>query len=169
MTDTVRRTPQATLPQTKGKRRRMWLMALSMVVLAAGCTRSAAISTTTTSAVAKTTTTNPSTGAIANQQLASVQQICQRWSGNVVPALGNDSASAACATMAEWMSQQLRNRRMTGPMMWGRPTAMRATCRQWMATVFGTASAPWCDELVSWMEQHIGNWDSWMMNGNMMG
>jgi hypothetical protein len=23
--------------------------------------------------------------------------------------------------------------------------------------------------MVSWMERHIGNWDDWMMNGNLNG
>jgi len=163
MTDTARGTPQ-TLRRTKTRRRGIWLVAVGLaaaVLIIVGI-------------VAIRGNSSPSTGAIANQQLASVQVACQQWSGSLAPTLGNASASAACSTMAAWMSEQLRNGRMTGSMMWGTATAMAATCRQWMGTdsrptVSGTASPAWCDEMVSWMEQHIGNWHDWMMNGDMMG
>jgi hypothetical protein len=118
--------------------------------------------------------TSDSAGVTAEQQLASVRQACVQWSGNSAPRLGIDSASAACTTMADWMNGQLRNGQMTGPMMWGTATTMGATCRQWMntsarTTISATASSAWCDEMIGWMEQHISNWDGWMMTGNMMG
>jgi hypothetical protein len=115
-----------------------------------------------------------STSVLADQQLASVQHVCEQWSGSSAPMLGTSSADVACTTMTDWMTQQLRNGRMTGPMMWGSATAMGDTCRLWMGTdsrssVSGTASRGWCDEMVGWMRQHIANWDGWMMHGNMMG
>jgi hypothetical protein len=117
--------------------------------------------------------TSDSSGVTVEQQLASVRHACLQWSGNSAPKLGTNSASATCSTMVDWMNQQLRNGQMTGPMMWSTATAMGATCRQWMSTssritISATASSAWCDEMVGWMEQHIGNWDGWMMNGNMM-
>ena len=62
-----------------------------------------------------------SSGVTGDQQLASVRQACAQWSGNSAPRLGADSASTACTTMADWMSEQLRDGQMTGPMMWGPP------------------------------------------------
>jgi hypothetical protein len=115
-----------------------------------------------------------STSALADQQLASVQRVCEQWSGSSAPMLGTSSASLACTTMTHWMTQQLRDGRMTGPMMWGSATAMGGACRLWMDTdsrssVSGRASPGWCNEMVDWMKQHIANWDDWMMHGNMMG
>jgi hypothetical protein len=76
--------------------------------------------------------------------------------------------------MADWMGQKLQSGHMTGPMMWGSATTMDSVCRQWMntesrASLSTTASPGWCDAMVSQMQQHIGNWGDWMMNGNMMG
>lgn len=114
-----------------------------------------------------------SAGVPDRQQLASLQRVCGEWSGISAPRLGTSSASTACFVMADWMDQQLRNGQMTGPMMWGSPATMGSTCRQWMdthsrASISTTASSGWCDEMVSWMEQHIGNWSDWMIHGNMM-
>jgi hypothetical protein len=111
---------------------------------------------------------------VSEQQLASVQRVCGEWSGNSAPRLGTSSASTACSTMADWMDQQLRNGKMTGPMMWGTATTMGSTCRQWMdtgsrASISTTPSPGWCNQMVSWMEQHVGDWGNWMMNGDMMG
>jgi hypothetical protein len=115
-----------------------------------------------------------SSGVADRQQLASVQRVCGEWSGNSAPRLGTSSASATCSGMADWMDQQLRNGQMTGPTMWGSATALGSTCREWMdtdsrASISTTASPGWCSEMVSWMKQHIGNWNGWMMHGNMMG
>jgi hypothetical protein len=162
MSDTQRGTPHATLPR-EPVARHMWLVAVGVVVpvLVVGIVVFSGNSPSTT-------------GAVAEQQLASVQEACQQWSGSLAPTLGNASASAACTTMADWMSRQLRNERMTGPMMWGSASAMGATCRQWMgtdsrSTISGSPSPAWCDQMISWMERHIGNWHDWMMNGDMMG
>jgi hypothetical protein len=57
--------------------------------------------------------------------------------------------------------------------MWSDSDHMVDTCRQWMATGpadSGSAQGDtaWCDEMVGWMTQNIGDWDDWMMNGSMM-
>jgi hypothetical protein len=76
--------------------------------------------------------------------------------------------------MAEWMDKQLQNGQTTGPAMWGSPTTLGSTCREWINTysrdsISAAASPGWCNEMVGWMQEHIGNWDDWMMHGNMMG
>jgi hypothetical protein len=115
-----------------------------------------------------------SSGVTAEQQLASVRYACTQWSGNAAPGLGTTSASTACTTMADWMNEQLRGGQMSGPMMWSSSASLGATCRDWMSTesrasVSGTASPAWCDEMVGWMERHVDGWHGWMMTGNMMG
>lgn len=164
MTDTARAATPSTQSPRRTKRRRVWLPAVGLLagVLVIVCVAVFGVSSSS------------GTGAIADQQLASVQRACQEWSGGHVPTLGDASATYACTNMANWMSQQMRNGRMTAPMMWGSTSAMAATCRTWVDTssrfmISGTASPAWCDEMVGWMEQHIGNWGDWMMSGNMMG
>ena len=76
--------------------------------------------------------------------------------------------------MADWMNIQLRNGQKTGAMMWGSPTILGSTCRQWMdthsrASISGAASPAWCNEMVGWMQRHIGDRVEWMMHGSMMG
>ena len=105
-----------------------------------------------------------------SQQLASIEQICRQWSG---PRVGDLSARSACNDMVGWMNQQLASDGHYGSTMWGTPTALAATCRDWMMTTFAPSlsngSAAWCDQMVGWISQHVGNWNSWMMNGDMMG
>lgn len=105
------------------------------------------------------------------QQLASVQQACAQWrdaySGSSAP------SSSWCNDMVGWMTGQMNSGQMMGTMMWGDPDRMRDTCRQWMSTnPAGSGSAlntsAWCDQMVGWMTQNMGDWDDWMMNGSMM-
>ena len=108
------------------------------------------------------------------EQLTSLQQACQGWTSNSAPSLGRTSASASCAAMTNWMGDQMRSGHMSGTMMWGTTSAMRDTCRQWIAaTPPATASDPdspaWCDAMVTWMGQQMGSWDDWMMSGRRMG
>lgn len=164
MTETLRGTPPATAGPLNPRRRRTWLFA---VVLAAVALL-AVVGITVFGG-----SSSSSTSALSNEQLASMRQACQEWTSSA-PSLGSASASASCTTMADWMNQRLGNGRMTGSMMWGTAAAMGVTCRQWMgtssrSTISGTASPAWCDEMVRWMEQHVGDWGNWMMNGNMMG
>jgi len=53
---------------------------------------------------------------------------------------------------------------------------MRASCQEWSASnpagVREGNGIAWCDDMVSWMQQHAGQWGSWngwMMHGPMMG
>ncbi len=69
------------------------------------------------------------------------------------------------------MTLQLTDGQLTGSMMWGSATVLRSTCLQWMTTENSgmAGGSAWCDQMVSWMSQHVGNWDQWMMSGHMMG
>ena len=110
------------------------------------------------------------------QQLASIQQACAQWydghTGSAAP------SSAWCDDMVDWMTDQVRSRQMMGSMMWSDPDQMLATCQQWMSssTTAGGSTpngSAWCGQMVTWMTQHMGDWDrwdrGWMMNGPMMG
>jgi hypothetical protein len=115
----------------------------------------------------------PSTTSLSAIQIAAIQKTCLQWSGGSAasPVSGGTSAGTACRSMTGWMDEQLHSGHMNGPVMWGNPTALGATCRQWMAAGPGsgeTSSSAWCDQMVAWMTQHVGNWDNWMMNGQMM-
>ena len=158
VTDTLKEKPDGTSPV---KRHTIWLIPIGLAVVVLVV-------------VGVIFFSSDSSGVTDQQQLASVQRVCKEWSGNSAASLGSSSASAACSTMADWMGQQLQNGQTTGPMMWGSATKMDSVCRQWMGTgsrasISTTASPGWCDDVVGWMEQHIGNWDDWMMNGNMNG
>jgi len=102
-------------------------------------------------------------------QVSDVNQACTNWmmSGSSTQA----GASSWCADMTGWMNQQVSNGRTMGPMMWGDPDRMLASCQSWVRS--NDAGAPplsWCDEMITWMRQHMnGDWDGWMMNGSMMG
>jgi hypothetical protein len=150
--------PDGTSP---AKRNTLWLIPIGLVVAAAVI-------------IAVILFSSNGAGVTDRQQLASVQRVCGEWSGTSAPRLGTSSASTACAAMAGWMDQQLQNGQMTGPTMWGSPTTLDATCGEWVGThsraaISSAVSSSWCNEMVGWMQQHIGNWDDWMMHGNMMG
>lgn len=109
----------------------------------------------------------------APAQLGSIRQACQQWASS---AGGPDAAW--CTAMTDWMHGQMGRRpgdpmmgpmmgSMMGPMMWQDPDAMRATCRRWMTEQppAGGGSAQWCDQMVDWMREHMGDWDRWMRDG----
>jgi hypothetical protein len=59
---------------------------------------------------------------------------------------------------------------------WASPEAMQGTCQEWSAGNPGGMSEGdrivWCDDMVSWMQQHAtqwGSWSGWMMHGPKMG
>jgi hypothetical protein len=61
-------------------------------------------------------------------------------------------------------------RQMMGPMMWQSAENMRATCEQWMAEApqgvpTDADTSTWCEQMTDWMDQNMGDWDSWMTNG----
>jgi hypothetical protein len=112
---------------------------------------------------------------LGTQQLAAIQQACGQWqdgyAGSAVP------SSAWCDDMVGWMTDRIQHGQMMGSMMWGDPDQMLATCREWMASnprVGGSTpeASAWCGQMVSWMTQHMGDWDhwdrGWMMNAPMM-
>jgi hypothetical protein len=76
--------------------------------------------------------------------------------------------------MTDWMNGRMGQRQdgmMMGSMMWQDPDSMRDTCQQWMADnpTATNGSAEWCDQMVDWMGDHMGDWDQWMRDGPMMG
>jgi hypothetical protein len=166
VTDTMTKAPEGTITKapegsSSVKRRAIWLIPIGLAVVVLII-------------VGVIFFSSDSSGVTDQQQLASVRRVCTEWAGSSASTLGSSSASAACSTMADWMGQQLQNEQMTGPMMWGSAASMESACSQWMetdsrASISTTASPGWCNDLVSWMEQHIVNWSDWMMNGNMMG
>jgi hypothetical protein len=108
----------------------------------------------------------------AAPQLTSTARACRQWTDSYAPSVGSAPTGAWCTAMTLWMGQQLHSGHMTGPMMWSDTTSMRNACRQWMSSgppaVSGVSSQA-CDDMVTWMAQHAGNWASWMMTGRMMG
>jgi hypothetical protein len=80
--------------------------------------------------------------------------------------------------MTGWMTDQVDTGQMIGWMMWNNPEQLVATCQRWMSSNQPTDGSPpgastWCSEMVDWMTQHMGGWQTWdrgwMMNGPMMG
>ena len=110
----------------------------------------------------------------AAAQIGWMQDGCQQWADGYQGASGPDDDW--CNSMAGWMNgrtgdaSMMDRRQMMGPMMWQSADNMRATCEQWMAEAAqgvptdGDTSA-WCEQMTDWMDQHMGDWDSWMTNG----
>ena len=168
MTNTVQTEPVSTLHQTNLKRRRTWLVGTGLAVLMlVGLGVGIAVFRGNAS------TTGTDATQLASAQLTSVQQSCQQWTaGSPSSAGANSPGNAWCTGMTDWMGQHLRNGTMTGSMMWGSSNTLQATCQQWMGTASGAGgvgSAAWCGQMADWMSQHMGSWDNWMTNGNMMG
>ena len=144
-------TPTASAP------RRPWLpwllAAIGVIVVAA-----VAIGTV----IARDDDGNNNGAVTGSQKIANLQQACTQWhdtyAGPAAP------PASWCHAMTGWMNGQMNRGHMTGTMMWGDPDRMLDTCRQWMATDppgAGSAqdAAAWCDQMVGWMTQHIGDWD----------
>jgi hypothetical protein len=119
----------------------------------------------------------------SSQQLAGWRQACQQWNDDYSRD-GSGPGTGWCHAMTDWMYDQMRDGTMGPSMMWGDPQRMRDTCRQWArsdADASGTDAMTWCAQMVTWMTDHMGNWDGWdngdwdnwmhgpMMNGSMMG
>ncbi|MBK6856554.1 MAG: hypothetical protein IPG97_08410 [Microthrixaceae bacterium] len=105
-------------------------------------------------------------------QIGWMHQGCQQWADAYQ---GADGPGAGwCSSMTDWMNGRMGQRQggmMMGSMMWQDPDSMRATCQQWMAEdpTATNGSGQWCDQMVGWMSDHMGDWDQWMRNGPMMG
>jgi len=98
------------------------------------------------------------------QQVDAARQACQQWFDSDSASSGNGPAGAWCDDMAGWMSDNMANgQMMSGPMMWDSPQAMRDVCVQAMGTGQAGTDDPaqWCDQMVAWMSQRMGNWDDW--------
>ena len=101
-------------------------------------------------------------------QLMNVQGACRRWATAADD--GTNPSAEWCAEMTAWMFEQGAEHGATGSMMAGSPSRMRETCRQWALADPSDAGAAaeagrWCDEMVAWMQAHMGeHWDDWMMH-----
>lgn len=117
------------------------------------------------------------TPAYGTAQIGWMHQGCQQWADSYQ---GSDGPNAGwCRSMTDWMNSRMDpnpsrgNGMMAGSMMWQDPASMQATCEQWMSTnsndgASGTDTTGWCTQMVDWMDQHMGGWDTWMRNGPMM-
>lgn len=107
--------------------------------------------------------------------LANLQSACRSWRAGPNPA-GNDGGGPEadwCDAMTGWIYQHLVTGQMTAMAMLGSPDATRESCGRWAAAradAAGTAAGDTrlCDEMVSWMQQHMGEWQTWMF-GPVMG
>ena len=61
--------------------------------------------------------------AATSNELADISQACTTWMNN--DARWGPESSGCCQDMTGWMSQQMANGSMMGPMMWGDPDQMR--------------------------------------------
>ena len=110
----------------------------------------------------------------AASQIGWMHEGCQQWSDSYRGDNGPDDAW--CDSMAGWMDGRMGNNsmmdqgQMMGSMMWQNPTNMGTTCDQWRddnpdVAPTGADTSPWCAQMVDWMDQNMGGWDSWMENG----
>jgi hypothetical protein len=160
MTDTLQQSPSASSPEPTVKRRTATRFAVGVAV--------AVVVVVVTIGIALSRGATPADA----QELASIQRACQQWTGAYTSSAGRGPTAAWCASMTDWMRQQLSSGHMTGHVMWSNPSIMGSTCRQWMATGSSATlgiNPQACDQMVTWMIQHVDNWDTWMMSGHMMG
>lgn len=155
-------TSPAAVPASSNRTRNRWVVvAVVVAVLALGGVAAAVIADREDS---------PSYG---NAQIGWMHQGCEQWADSPQRAGGPDEGW--CRSMADWMDGRIGSRpggMMLGPMMWQDPDSMRATCREWMVddpAAGGSRRAEWCDEMVGWLSDHMGDWDRWMRDGPMGG
>jgi Tfp pilus assembly protein PilV len=154
-TDTEARPVEPALP-VKRPNWTPWIIALAAVLVVVGVLAGVLVS-------------RNSVNQVSSQQLAELQQACSQWK---VSSSDPATPSDWCTNMIGWMSDRMDDH----PGMWASPGAMQATCQEWSAADPGAASEgyriAWCDDMVSWMQQHAahwGSWNGWMMHGPMMG
>ena len=97
-------------------------------------------------------------------QIGWTHQGCQQWADSYQGAGG--PGDGWCNSMTDWMNDRMGQRQagMTmGPTMWLDPDAMRATCQHRMAddSTATNSSGQWCDQMVDWMSDHMGDLDDW--------
>lgn len=141
--------------------RRWIVLAVGVAVLAVGGVATAVIAT------------RDDAPSYDTAQIGRMHDGCQRWADSYRGSDGPDGGW--CTSMTDWMNGRMEQRRggmMTGPMMWQDADSMRATCEGWMAdrpaaTTGGADRSDWCDQMVDWMSEHMGDWDHWMRDGPM--
>lgn len=142
--------------------RRRWIMPL---VIAAVAIAGIAVGV----ALANRDNTSPPASA-ASGKLADITQACTAWMNGSGSGPGS---SGWCQDMAGWMSQQMPNGSMMGPMMWGDPERILSACRAWMnANPSSDRPVEWCENMMRGMWPHMnGDWEHWddWMNSPMMG
>lgn len=144
---------RAAVPKRARRPWLLWAIAAIVIVITAACGGGGSGGTTTT------------------QQLSALQQACTQWRA----AYPQQSAPPSdwCQNMVSWMSAHAGN----STAMWAGPSAMRATCEQWVSssspsTATPSGSSQWCEQMVTWMSQYAaqwGGWSGWMSHGPMMG
>ena len=97
-------------------------------------------------------------------------QACQRWLEESTTSTEAVPDQGWCDGMGDWMYDQMANGSMMGTTIWGSPEAMLNACVQWTtaspgsdtpATGATTSATAWCEQMVTWMSQHMGQWDDW--------
>ncbi len=163
---------QATPPPNAGRRRWPLVLAIVAAIVLIGGVAGAVV-------IAR----RDDTPTYAAPQVGWMSDSCQQWAASYPADASNRPTGAWCTSMAGWMNTRtaqgqagpmMGQGQMMGPMMWQSPDNMRATCQQWMASnpsavPSGTDATAWCGQMVTWMTQHMGDWNGWMTNGPMIG
>ena len=111
---------------------------------------------------------NP-TLSIDSQQIADSRDACQQWLDDYPTSTGPAPDEDWCNDFGDWMFDQMTDGSMIGTMMRRMPEAMIDACLLWTGTAPGdttatgaaTSSTGWCHQMVTWMTQHVSDWDDW--------
>lgn len=157
MTNTEDATPRREGARPRRSRQRWPVIAAAVIVIAVAAGVAVALATDDHERSA--------TGGVDSVQLAALQRGCQGWMNDRGSFTGADNAW--CSGMVGWMRGQMHGGQMMGSTMWGDAQRMRATCNRWLATdpediPSGADPRAWCDDMVTWMDQHTDDWGDWM-------
>lgn len=101
-------------------------------------------------------------------QLATVAAACETWTGETERTTLGDGEDEWCAALTNWLSDALTRTARSPWLLWGRPETLHATCLTWLTErppdLAHRDGLAWCDDLVSWMAGHVGDWsddDGW--------
>lgn len=100
-------------------------------------------------------------------QLLVVEEACDRWTDATGRALTSDDDR--CAALTGWLSDTMTRTGRSPWMLWGEPMKLHTMCLSWLterppAGLDYRDGASWCDDLVAWMSEHVGDWkdrDGW--------
>lgn len=155
MTDTTDSTEAAAPSPSRGARR--WK-------LLAGLAAAAGVLAVATVAFAVTRDDDDQSQS-ARTQIAAAHRACQQWLDGDGATEGTRPPGGWCDDMAGWMNDNSANGQMMmgGRMMWDTPQAMRAICTRATGNDpnANDDAADWCDQMVGWMSEHMGDWDNW--------